>query len=154
MTFISEDNRAIAYYLDRLKNGPENDKRIQNMVNQKFNVSAAAIRNKLIADGVIELRVGGYDQKRLRNIFIVELVDQSKVKFVKDIKPVETKSIVIDSHWPEGWKKSHGNAFDWRNTAKGLFSKSELAVMQTKIKANPAFTGDSVHTYSRAKPSV
>lgn len=153
MTSISEDNKAIAYYLERLRNGPENDKRIQNMVNQKFNVSAATIRNKLIADGVIELKIGGYDNKRLRNIFIVSMVDESKVKFVGEMKPTEMKSIVIETHWPEGWPKSRNNAFDWRNTAQGLFSKSELAVMQTKIKANPAFTGDSVHTYSRAKPS-
>jgi hypothetical protein len=149
VTITSEDNKAIAYYLERLKNGPENDKRIQNMVNAKFNVSAAAIRNKLIADGVIELRISGYDNKRLRNIFTVELVDATKVKFVQEPKKQKMKSIVIETHWPEGWAKSRNNAFDWQNTAKGLFSKQELAAMQTKIKSNPAFSS-GVHVYSRA----
>lgn len=153
MTSISEQNKAIEYYIDRLRAGPENDKKIQNMINQRFNVSAATIRNKLIADGVIKMRTAGYDNKRLRNIFVVELIDQNKAKFVKEPEQ-KTKSIIIETHWPEGWKKSHGNAFDWRNTAQGLFSKAELAVMQTKIKANPAFTGDSVHTYSKAKANV
>lgn len=153
MTFTSEHNMAMQYYVERLRKGPENDKKIQNMINQKFRVSGAVIRNKLIADGVIEMKVGGYDYKRLRNIFIVSLVDQNKVKFVEEEQP-KTKSIIIETHWPEGWKKSHGNAFDWKNTAQGLFSKAELAAMQTKIKANPYFTGDSVHTYSKAVPSV
>lgn len=153
MTITSDFNMAMQYYLNRLKNGPTNDKLIQNMINQKFNVSGSSVRNKLIADGVIELKIDGYDPKRMRNIFMVSLIDKNKAKFVEEPKIQEVKSIVIDTHWPEGWKKSHGNAFDWRNTAKGLFSKAELAVMQTKIKANPNFTGDSVHTYSKAKPS-
>jgi uncharacterized protein (UPF0335 family) len=148
MTSISEDNKAIAYYLERLKNGPENDKRIQNIINQRFNVSAASIRNKLIADGVIELKVTGYDNKRLRNIFEVRLVNKDKVKFVPE-KVVQSKSVVIETHWPEGWPKSRNNAFDWKNTAQGLFSKAEMAAMQAKIKANPSFT-QTTNVYSRA----
>lgn len=150
MTFTSEDNMAIQYYLDRLKSGPQNDKKIQNMVNQKFNVSAASIRNKLIEDGVIEMKIGGYDNKRLRNIFIVSLVDKNKVKFIQEQPKHEMKSIVIETHWPEGWRKSRNNAFDWRNTAQGLFSKAELAAMQTKIKSNPSFSSGGIHVYSKA----
>lgn len=152
MTFISEENKAIQYYLERLKNGPENDKRIQNIVNERFKVSGASIRNKLIADGVIELKNVGYDSKRLRNIFQVSLVDKTKVKFIPE-KVIESKSVVIETHWPEGWPKSRNNAFDWQNTAQGLFSKAEIATMQTKIKANPNYTNNTVHTYSKAKPS-
>lgn len=152
MTFTSDHNKAIQYYLDRLKNGPENDKRIQNMINQLYKVSGAAIRDKLINDGVIEMKVEGYDKKRMRNIFMVSLVDKTKVKFAKET-PQESKSVIIETHWPEGWPKSRNNAFDWQNTAEGLFSKAELAAMQAKIKANPNFTGGVVHTYSRAKPS-
>ena len=149
MTSISENNKAIEYYLERLKNGPENDKRIQNIINHKFKVSGAAIRNKLIEDGVIELKVSGYDHKRLRNIFMVRLIDKNKVKFVPETL-VESKSVVIETHWPEGWPKSRNNAFDWKTTAQGLFSKAELAAMQTKIKSNPGFTTGGVHVYSRA----
>jgi len=154
MIFTNEHNLAIQYYLDRLATGPVNDKLIQNMINQKFRVSGAAIRDKLIRDGVIEMYVSGYDSKRMRNIYMVGLVDANKVQFAKEVAPEPTKSVVIETHWPEGWPKSHGNAFDWRNTAKGLFSKAELATMQANIKSNPHFTGDSIHTYSRAVPSV
>ena len=149
MTITSETNKAIKYYLDRLKDGPENDKRIQNMVNAKFSVSAAAIRNKLIEEGAIELEVSGYDNKRQRNVFTVRLVNATKAKFVAEPKQKQIKSIIIDTHWPEGWRKSSGNAFDWQNTAQGLFSKQELAAMQAKIKANPGFSS-GIHIYSKA----
>jgi hypothetical protein len=154
MTFTNETNQAMQVYIDRLQFGPVNDKLIQTAINHKFSVSAASIRNKLIADGVIELKPAGYDPKRLRNIYMVSLVDASKMKFVSEQPKKAIQSVVIDTHWPEGWPKSKNNAFDWKNTAKGLFSKAELSAMQTKIKSNPAFTGDSIHTYSRAKPSV
>ena len=149
MTTISEYNKAIQYYLDRLKDGPMDDKLIMNSINHRFKISAAIVRNKMIEDGVIKLSDGGYNRKRMRNVFIVSLVDESKVKFFEEPKVYEHKSIVIDTHWPEGWPKSHNNAFDWKKTAKGLFSKAELVSMQAKIKANQSFI-QTTNVYSRA----
>jgi hypothetical protein len=146
-------NAAIDYYLERLKDGPMDDKKIQNVINNRFKISGATVRNKLIEMGAIEIKKDVYNAKRQRNIYIVSLVDESKV-VRPPIKEPEYKTIVIETHWPEGWKKSSNNAFDWRNTAQGLFTKAELASMQTKIKSNPGFTCDSVHTYSKAKASV
>ena len=150
MTITNDMNKAMQYYIDRLKSGPMNDKIIQNSINTRFNVSAAAVRTKMIEDGVIRMTVGDYDHKRMRNILMVSLVDESKVKFVKEHVSKPVTSIVIETHWPEGWPKSHGNAFDWQKTAKGLFSKAELASMQAKIKSNPAFSSGGIHVYSKA----
>ena len=150
MTITNDTNAAMQYYVDRLRNGPLNDKRVQNHVNEKFNVSGVAIRKKLIEDGVIKMTVGRYDAERQRKIFIVELIDESKLKFVDDAPKQLSKPIVFDSKWPEGHSRSYGNAFDWRNYAKGLFSKQELAAMQQKIKSNPAFSSGGIHIYSKA----
>jgi hypothetical protein len=146
---IEAIDKAIDYYLERLKDGPMDDKKIQNVINNRFKISGATVRNKLIEMGAIELKCVGYNHKRQRNIFMVSLLDKNKV--VKPSRPsYEHKSIVIETHWPEGWPRSHGNAFDWQNTAQGLFSKSELAAMQTKIKSNPAFSSGGIHVYSKA----
>lgn len=50
--------------------------------------------------------------------------------------------------------KSENNAFDWKTTAKGLYSAAELAALQSGIKAklNTEFKA-SIPTYSKAKPS-
>lgn len=149
MTTTNDFDAAIEYYLSRLSDGPINEKNIQNGMRDKFKVSGAAVRNKLLDLGMIKLKEAGYDKKRLRNIYMVELVGQQEVTKIKRPEP-EHKSVVIETHWPEGWPKSHGDAFDWRNTAQGLFSKAELAAMQTKIKRNPNFTGRKVHVYSKA----
>lgn len=150
MTTTNDTNAAMQYYVDVLKNGPLKDRRIQNYINTKLNVSAAAVRTKLIEDGVIKMYVSGFDQRRQRKIFTVELIDASKIKFVKDAPKQVSQSIVIENKWPEGWPRSRGNAFDWRNYAKGLFSKQELAAMQQKIKSNPAFSSGGIHIYSKA----
>lgn len=149
MTTTSDFNKSIQYYLDRLQNGPCNVKKIESMINQRFNVSGVAVRNKLIKEGAIELKIDGYDKKRMRNNFIVSLVNANKAKFVEETKPIEIKSIVVQTHWPEGWPRSNGNAFDWRNYAKGLFSKQEMAAMRSNLKAQTAFN-PPITTYTKA----
>ena len=149
MITTNDFDLAIQYYVNSLKKGPKNDKLIQNSINQKFTVSGATVRAKLIADGVIKVEQNGYDAKRMRPIHMARLVDESKVQ-IPEPKPVKiTKTRVIETHWPEGWAKSHNNAFDWERTAKGLFSRQELAAMQAKIKSNPHFT-QTTNVYSRA----
>ena len=57
--------------------------------------------------------------------------------------------------WPgTNTVKSENNAFDWKSTAKGLFNASELAALQSGIKAklNTEFK-PSIPSYSKAKPS-
>lgn len=148
MTITSEEQKAINYYLDRLKDGPKDDKLIQNAIGTRFKVSGASVRKMLMDAGVIEVSCIGYDPKRQKNIYRATLLDASRVSKINEKPKPEPR--MIETHWPEGFAKSHGNAFDWQVYAKGLFSKAELAAMQQKIKANPHFTQDSVHVYSRA----
>lgn len=51
--------------------------------------------------------------------------------------------------------KSSGNAFDWQGTAQGIFSKAELAAMQTYIKSKLGNTAvaATIPTYSKARAS-
>ena len=51
--------------------------------------------------------------------------------------------------------KSEGNAFDWRATAKGLYSRAELAALESGVKAklSTEFKA-SIPTYSKARAST
>ena len=148
MTITSEEQKAIDYYIERLKDGPKDDKLIQNSINHRMKVSAANIRKMLMDAGVIEVVCVGREAKRQKNLYQARLLDEKRVKYINQPPKIAPK--MIETHWPEGFAKSHNNAFDWQSYAKGLFSKAELAAMQQKIKANPHFTQDSVHVYSRA----
>lgn len=51
--------------------------------------------------------------------------------------------------------KSSGNAFDWRNTAQGIFSSNELAHLQAYVKSQLGDTSfkPSIPTFTKARPS-
>jgi len=58
--------------------------------------------------------------------------------------------------WPgSNIVKSSGNAFDWRNTAEGLYSASELSHLQAYVKSQIGVTAikPSIPSFTRAKPS-
>lgn len=51
--------------------------------------------------------------------------------------------------------KSSNNAFDWRNTAKGLYTDKELTHMQAHIKSRMTTEFKApITSYSRSGPSV
>ena len=57
-------------------------------------------------------------------------------------------------YWPgSNIIKSSGNAFDWRNTAQGLYSDAELSHLQSYVKSQMVSTEfkPSIPTYSRAR---
>ncbi len=51
--------------------------------------------------------------------------------------------------------KSSGNAFDWKNTATGLYSKAELASLQSYVKSQMGNTEfkPTIPTFSKARAS-
>ena len=58
--------------------------------------------------------------------------------------------------WPgSNIAKSSNNAFDWRNTAKGVYTEKELNHMQAHIKSRMTTEFKMpITSYSRSAPSV
>jgi hypothetical protein len=56
-------------------------------------------------------------------------------------------------YWPDSKiVKSQNNAFDWQNTAKGIYSKAELASLETNIRQKIGLAiKPSIPTFSRAR---
>ena len=59
-------------------------------------------------------------------------------------------------YWPgSNIPKSTGNAFDWKNTAKGIFTGTELNALQAYVKSQIGDTSHkpSIPTFSKAQAS-
>ena len=57
--------------------------------------------------------------------------------------------------WPgSNIPKSSGNAFDWHGNAQTIYSRAELAAMESGVRAKMSTSiRKSIPTYSKAKPS-
>lgn len=126
--------QAKLYYLKQLEKGPQSHRTITKRMSGRYADSAAAIKNSLIAEGLIVL---------------VKKVLQSNGKYAYYYKRTEKQPVVQeppkDSYfWDDGTAKSKGNAFDWRGPSK-LFTRQEIANMHQKYKNNNPMT-----IYSRA----
>lgn len=135
---------AKLFYLEQLKDKPGHHRLIANRLTDRFNVSAAQIKDELLADGYIKLdKIVRMGETRKNNYFYV----LTGKKFVYATEP--EKQIAVDGFWPCGTKKSSGNAFDL-STAKGIFSKTELAASVNKGKPNNYNSPVQIIAYSRA----
>lgn len=115
------------FYIEQIKLGKSHRQISKNMN------SSSIIRDELLKEGVIVLSKTVLDPKTRRNHRFYTLVD----------KPF------VDTHWSDGTLKSRGNAFDL-STAKGIFSKSELAAAVNKGKPNNYNPPVQIIAYSRA----
>lgn len=132
--------QAKQYYLDQFKNGPIIHQFIAKRMNNKFSkISVAQIRDELIEEGVIQFfrkdpgKNGKYD-------YWYELTGKQPVA-----KKQQIGSVVVDAFWPEGWKKSTNNAFNWRAKGQTTFTKREIVQTQQKYTPHP-----QVIVYSKA----
>jgi len=131
---------AKLFYIEQLRTTKDHHRRIANRLTTKFEVSAAEIKDELLADGYIKLnKVVRMGQTQKNNHFYV----LTNKKYVPETEQI--KSVVIDEFWPCGTKKSSGNAFDL-SKSKGIFSTREIANMSNKGKPN----NYPVTVYSRA----
>jgi hypothetical protein len=131
---------AKLFYLEQLMVNPAHHRIIANRMATRFQVSAAQIKDELLAGGYIKLdKVVRMGETRKNNHFYV-LTDK-KFTYTEEIKVPKSAEF-----WPCGTKKSTGNAFDL-SSAKGLFSKSEIASLQNKGKPQ---NHTQVIAYSRA----
>lgn len=134
---------AKLFYLDQLKLTGDHHRRIANRLTERFEVSAAQIKNELLEEGYIKLnKVVRMGETQKNNYFYV----LTGKKFTEE---AQKKKIVVDAFWPCGTKKSTGNAFDL-STAKGLFTKAEIANAVNKGKPNNYNAPVQIIAYSRA----
>ena len=120
-------------YLDEVEKGRPHRLIAKNI---KFSVSATIIRDELLRDGMI-----------VQSKVVVDKNRKSLVYYTTTGKKMEVEKIQLT--WEDGTPKSRGNAFDL-STAKGLFSRSELAASQNKGKPLNYNIPIQVIVYSRA----
>jgi len=136
---------AKLFYLEQLRATNDHHRRISNRLATRFDVSAAEIRDELLADGFIELfKVVRMGETQKNNYFYV--LTGKQFSYEEEPKPIK---VAVSEFWPCGTKKSTGNAFDL-STAKGLFNKSELAASVNKGKPHNYNSTVQVIAYSRA----
>jgi len=135
---------AKLYYLEQLKLTNDHHRRIGNRMATRFEVSAAEIRDELLEEGYIQFqKVVRMGETRKNNYFYV-LTDK-QYSYTEEPKVQKT----VSNFWSDGTPKSRGNAFDL-STAKGLFSKTELAASVNKGKPNNYNPPVQIIAYSRA----
>lgn len=131
------------YYLEQLKDGPLNHRKIMNRMLDKFNVSASKVRDDLINEGYIVMT----SSKRIGTTQKIDYFYKLTDKRLPKPKVVETT--LIEDCWPDGWPKSRNNAFNWRTGQKSMFSKKEIA--DSTNKGKPAnYNPHPVSAFTRA----
>lgn len=127
------------YYLSCLERGPMSQRNIANRLAQRFSTSPAAIKNALMAEGLIEL-------SHIRREGQTQKINHYYKLTKKTLKPQEQKApVIVSDKWEDGTPKSKGNAFDLSMSAKSMFDNREIARMTQKYHQNKPIT-----IYSRA----
>jgi len=128
------------FFLSCLKDGPLSQRKLANRLSNRFDTSPAAVKDALLAEGLIVLshtkREGA--THKLNHYF--------KLTNKKLSEPINVNKAKPQSYfWDDGTPKSQGNAFDWAGKKCALFSKAEIAHMNQKYHNNNPIT-----IYSRA----
>jgi len=127
------------YYLSCLERGPMSQRNIANRLSHRFSTSPAAIKNALMAEGLIEL-------SHIKREGETQKINHYYKLTKKTLKAAEQKApVFVDDKWEDGTPKSKGNAFDLSMSAKSMFDNREIARMTQKYHQNKPIT-----IYSRA----
>jgi hypothetical protein len=137
-------SHAKAYYLEQLKDGPVSHRIIMNRMSTRFNDSAAAIKDALVAEGFI-VCVNKVLQGNGKYAYYHQLTGKPFVAQKQQAMDVVEQDQSIDLNWEDGTAKSTGNAFNWRNKDQAIFTKREVTIMQQNYTNHPQIT-----VYSRA----
>lgn len=115
------------FYLEQVRKGLQNDATIAERFRKKFpKGDVSKTRKSLLNKGLIILI-----KKEQRN---------NRTYSYYDI-PRETKEQSM--HWEDGTLKSKGNAFDWRNYAKGIMTQQNYLI--------PMMGKNFITVYARAR---
>jgi len=135
---------AKLYYIEQLRLTNDHHRKIANRMASRFEVSAAEVRDELLAEGYIEFEKVTRKSETQKNNYFYVLTDK-QYSYTEEPKFQKT----VSNFWSDGTPKSRGNAFDL-STAKGLFSKTELAASVNKGKPNNYNPPAQIIAYSRA----
>ena len=135
---------AKLYYIEQLRLTNDHHRKIANRMASRFEVSAAEVRDELLAEGYIEFQKVTRKSETQKNNYFYVLTDK-QYSYTEEPKFQKT----VSNFWSDGTPKSRGNAFDL-STAKGLFSKTELAASVNKGKPNNYTPPAQIIAYSRA----
>ena len=114
-------NKEKQFYLSCLKDGKKRHDHIYSQMKTRFEISATVIRDALLSEGYIQ-PAGFISRKDGKKMFFFELTGK---KFYKEQKKEDS------NFWEDGSPKSRGNAFDWRNFSRGIYTQSELAAVES-----------------------
>lgn len=127
------------FYLNCLRNGPMKHKNIYKQMKNLFDCNPTEIRNSLLAEGLIHEK-GSTKRKDGKTDFAYALTGKQPKVVVKKKESMT---------WEDGTMKSRFNAFDWQNTARGLFGKGEISAMESGRKMG-IVGNKQTNVYSRA----
>ena len=114
-------NKEKQFYLSCLKDGKKRHDHIYSQMKTRFEISATVIRDALLSEGYIQ-PAGYISRKDGKKMFFFELTGK---KFFQEQKKEDS------NFWEDGSPKSRGNAFDWRNFSRGIYTQSELAAVES-----------------------
>lgn len=113
------------FYLECLKDGKKKHWSIHKKMKNHFSLNASIVRDNLLSEGLIK-QCGFAIRNDGKKDYFYELTNQ-KFSYKESVKHDSDK-------WDDGSLKSKGNAFDWKNYAKGIFSIVELAAQENGRK--------------------
>lgn len=131
------------FFLKCLENGPMSQRKISSRLSLRFNISPATVKDALLRDGLIELAYIKREGATQKLNHYYKLTGKKLIESSVKAEKLVTKH--SSYQWDDGTPKSQGNAFDWSNTAKGMFDNREVARMTQKYHQNKPIT-----IYSRA----
>jgi hypothetical protein len=126
------------FYLSCLELGPVNHRCLAGRLSSRFKTSPAAIKDSLLAEGLIELAYAKREGETRKINHYYKLTN-------KKLNAESAKTIVVSDKWEDGTPKSKGNAFDLSIKPCTMFSKMEIAQMNQTYHQNKPIT-----IYSRA----
>jgi hypothetical protein len=113
------------FFLSCLQDGPLDQRKIANRMSRRFATSPAAVKDALLAEGLIEL-------SHTQRLGSTQKINHYFVLTGKKIQSKQTIQKPWSDKWEDGTLKSTGNAFDLFSKPCTLFNKSELAQMHQK----------------------
>lgn len=116
-------NKEKQFYLSCLKDGKKRHDHIYSQMKTRFDISATVIRDILLQEGYIR-EAGFITRKDGKRMVFYELTG-------KEFTSKPAKKMIDENFWEDGSPKSRGNAFDWRNFSRGIYTQSELAAVES-----------------------
>ena len=124
-------------FLECLQNGPMTYAALREKVRSKYKMADVLfIRDSLLKDGFIK-EVDSYKLKDGRTMQLFGLTE----------KRLENPK---NDFWEDGSPKSRGNAFDWRSTSIGIYTRQELVNIESGRRFGAKGSRNSINVYSKA----